>query len=143
MLLCILGVAKTKPDEVADSGPSIWNRIHAIAYWFIWTNSKRMVELRWKYFRSSDYQNSLASRSIMMTQVSKKNQSDERLATLVASLGIPWVFVLLLSLQSSAVRELTGPHSRPQLSHHRCAHRSQGRRDARPDRHALRQSQAV
>lgn len=64
--------------------------IHLVAYYFIWKNSRRMVDLRWKFFRSKDYQNSLHARSIMITQVSKKDQSDERLQQLIASLQVPY-----------------------------------------------------
>lgn len=64
--------------------------IHAVVYVFIFFNYRKVVELRWLYFRSPEYQQSLPARSIMLTHVSKRMQTDQGLRALLDSLQIPY-----------------------------------------------------
>lgn len=62
-----------------------------IVCWFIWFNYGKVIDLRMQWFRSYEYQESLAARSLMITQVGKRMQTDEGLNTLLSSLQIPCV----------------------------------------------------
>lgn len=61
-----------------------------LAFWFIWFNYKRVVDLKHAYFRSKEYQNSLHARSLMITGVQRQYQTDEGLQGLLAGLNIPY-----------------------------------------------------
>ncbi|GAA96278.1 uncharacterized protein L969DRAFT_43529 [Mixia osmundae IAM 14324] len=50
--------------------------ITLIVAFFLWRNFAAMCELRWEYFRGEEYQHSVNSRSVMITQIPKKLQSD-------------------------------------------------------------------
>ncbi|KAH9453175.1 hypothetical protein Pst134EA_024062 [Puccinia striiformis f. sp. tritici] len=56
----------------------------------IYVNYKTVVRLRWQWFRTPEYQNSIYSRSIMMTHVGSKHMSDTGLQTLLTQLHIPY-----------------------------------------------------
>jgi hypothetical protein len=49
-----------------------------------------MLDLRLQYFRSPEYQDALFSRSIMITHLSKRMQSDAGLQGLLDGLQIPY-----------------------------------------------------
>lgn len=49
-----------------------------------------MVRLRWQWFRSPAYQDMLHARSLLITQVGKKFQTDAGLNALLQSLNIPY-----------------------------------------------------
>lgn len=79
-----------------------------IVFGFVWVNYAQMVKLRWQWFRSEEYQNSLHARSIIVcpsapapslrttdptvqiTQVAKQARSDAGIAQLLNSLAIPY-----------------------------------------------------
>ncbi|GAB7346547.1 hypothetical protein MBLNU457_5225t2 [Dothideomycetes sp. NU457] len=52
---------------------------------FLWTNYRAVVRLRKAYFLSSDFQNSLHARTLLVTEVPKTLRSDEALVNLVDS----------------------------------------------------------
>lgn len=64
--------------------------ITAVIFFFIWRSYSRMVALRWRWFRSEEYQSTLHARSLMVTQVAKLNQSDHGIASLLQSLNVPY-----------------------------------------------------
>ncbi|GAA6040001.1 hypothetical protein JCM8097_002661 [Rhodosporidiobolus ruineniae] len=64
--------------------------ITAIACAFIWINWRAIVRLRWQWFRSPQYQEMLSARSLLITQVGKKFQTDNGLGHLLQSLNIPY-----------------------------------------------------
>ncbi|GAA6005269.1 uncharacterized protein JCM10292_005362 [Rhodotorula paludigena] len=64
--------------------------VTAMAFYFIWRNYSIVVKLRWQWFRSPAYQDMLYARSLMVTHVAKKYQTDAGLAGLLASLNIPY-----------------------------------------------------
>lgn len=78
------------------SGNYIWAHVAMsyigtiIALGFIWLNYRQMVRLRWQWFRSPEYQNSLYARSLMITGVSKQLRSDAALAGTLSSIGLPY-----------------------------------------------------
>ena len=49
-----------------------------------------MVRLRWEWFRSPEYQASFFARTLMLTHVPKKLQSDAALHQLLNSIGMPY-----------------------------------------------------
>ncbi|GAA6054811.1 hypothetical protein JCM3770_007446 [Rhodotorula araucariae] len=61
-----------------------------VAFFFIWRNYDAIVRLRWQWFRSPAYQDMLYARSLMITHVNKKFQTDAGLQGLLASLNIPY-----------------------------------------------------
>ncbi|GAA5914365.1 uncharacterized protein JCM6883_003166 [Sporobolomyces salmoneus] len=61
-----------------------------IVFWFIWRNYSAIVTLRWQWFRSKTYQESLHARSLLITSVSKRAQTDQGLAALLSSLNVPY-----------------------------------------------------
>ncbi|BGP19976.1 hypothetical protein JCM10213_006753 [Rhodosporidiobolus nylandii] len=61
-----------------------------IVFFFLWTNWRAIVRLRWQWFRSPAYQDMLHARSLLITQVKKQYQTDEGLAQLLTSLNIPY-----------------------------------------------------
>ncbi|BGP27561.1 DUF221 domain containing protein [Rhodotorula toruloides] len=87
--LLILTMSKVK-------GNWLWAHVVAtyvltfMAFFFIWTNYDAIVRLRWQWFRSPAYQDMLYARSLMITQVNKKFQTDAGLAGLLSSLNIPY-----------------------------------------------------
>ncbi|SCZ94465.1 BZ3500_MvSof-1268-A1-R1_Chr12-2g03916 [Microbotryum saponariae] len=62
----------------------------AVVFYFIWVNYDQMVKMRWQWFRSDEYQNTLHARSIMVTQIQKRDRSDEGLFNLLRTLQIPY-----------------------------------------------------
>ncbi|GAA5853364.1 hypothetical protein JCM9279_005766 [Rhodotorula babjevae] len=61
-----------------------------VVFYFVWVNYAAIVRLRWQWFRSPAYQDMLYARSLMITQVNKKFQTDAALQGLLASLNIPY-----------------------------------------------------
>ncbi|KAH8929123.1 DUF221-domain-containing protein [Atractiella rhizophila] len=61
-----------------------------IVYFFLWRNYSKMLELRWRYFRSNEYQRMLSARSIIATQIPKNLQSDQGLMQIFSNLQIPY-----------------------------------------------------
>ncbi|PWN26882.1 DUF221-domain-containing protein [Jaminaea rosea] len=78
------------------SGNYIWAHVAMsyigtiVALFFIWLNYRQMVRLRWKWFRSDDYQTSFNARTLMITHVDKRMRSDEALAGALSSIGMPY-----------------------------------------------------
>ncbi|GAA5827661.1 hypothetical protein JCM11251_001775 [Rhodosporidiobolus azoricus] len=64
--------------------------ITLLVFWWVWTNYAHIVKLRWQWFRSPAYQEALYARSLMVTQVHRKFQSDAGLGGLLQSLNIPY-----------------------------------------------------
>jgi calcium permeable stress-gated cation channel len=62
--------------------------VNVVAYVFIWLNYRKMVELRWDWFRSEEYQDSLHARSLMTTHIPKKYQTDRGLNVLFNELKV-------------------------------------------------------
>ncbi|KAM0747717.1 DUF221-domain-containing protein [Meredithblackwellia eburnea MCA 4105] len=91
-----------------------------ICLYFIWSNYAQLVRLKWQWFRSEEYQNSLNSRSIIITQVAKPSRSDAGIASLLSSLQIPYpttavhigrkvgLLPELIEAHNAAVRSLEG-----------------------------------
>ncbi|CAO1617447.1 unnamed protein product [Parajaminaea phylloscopi] len=61
-----------------------------VALTLIWYNYRQMVQLRWTWFRSDDYQNAFHARTLMITHVDKRLRSDEALAGALSSIGMPY-----------------------------------------------------
>jgi len=61
-----------------------------VVCFFVWVNTAAVVRLRHRYLRSEDYQNGLFARSIMITNVDRRSQTDEGLRRLLESLRIPY-----------------------------------------------------
>ncbi|GAA6019485.1 hypothetical protein JCM11491_000973 [Sporobolomyces phaffii] len=61
-----------------------------VVFWFVWRNYSAIVTLRWQWFRSKTYQESLHARSLLITAVSKRAQTDQGLASLLSSLNVPY-----------------------------------------------------
>lgn len=61
-----------------------------IVLYVVYYNYKAVLRLRWQWFRSPEYQNSIYSRSIMLTHVGAKHMSDEGLQKLFSQLHIPY-----------------------------------------------------
>ncbi|GAA5846360.1 hypothetical protein JCM5353_005262 [Sporobolomyces roseus] len=61
-----------------------------IVFWFVWRNYSAIVTLRWQWFRSKTYQEQLHARSLLITSVSKRAQTDQGLSALLSSLNIPY-----------------------------------------------------
>ncbi|KZT39324.1 DUF221-domain-containing protein [Sistotremastrum suecicum HHB10207 ss-3] len=57
---------------------------------FTYFHWKRMVELRYQFFRSDEYVQSFYARTLMVSKVPKQLQSDEGLRSLFASLQVPY-----------------------------------------------------
>ncbi|PWN22893.1 DUF221-domain-containing protein [Microstroma glucosiphilum] len=78
------------------SGAFIWAHVAMsyigtiIALGFIWHNYRHMVRLRWEWFRSEEYQSHLYARSLMITGVNRQQRSDQALAGLLSSIGMPY-----------------------------------------------------
>ncbi|CAG7850689.1 Uncharacterized protein C354.08c [Serendipita indica DSM 11827] len=64
--------------------------INIIVLVFVWMNWRKMVALRYKFFRSDEYIKSFYARTLMILNVPKKLQSDEGLQALFAGLQIPY-----------------------------------------------------
>ncbi|KAK4051504.1 hypothetical protein OIO90_004718 [Microbotryomycetes sp. JL221] len=67
----------------------------AIVCFLIWRNWEQVCKLRWQWFRSDEYQNTLHARSLIVTQVPKSMQTDQGLLSLLhnpgqSSLSIPY-----------------------------------------------------
>ncbi|PWN48478.1 DUF221-domain-containing protein [Violaceomyces palustris] len=77
-------------------GSSVWAHVAMsyigtmIALGFIWYNYKEMVRLRWAYFRSDEYQKSFHARTLMITNVAKRLQSDPALAAVLSEIKMPY-----------------------------------------------------
>ncbi|KAN0061279.1 hypothetical protein ACQY0O_006125 [Thecaphora frezii] len=61
-----------------------------IALGFVWYHYREMVRLRWMYFRSEEYQTSFNARTLMITNVPKKLQSDPALAKMLSQIKMPY-----------------------------------------------------
>ncbi|MBW0516954.1 hypothetical protein O181_056669 [Austropuccinia psidii MF-1] len=61
-----------------------------LVLYIIYVNYRAVLRLRWQWFRSKEYQNSLFARSIMLTHVGSKNMSDDGLQKLLNQLQIPY-----------------------------------------------------
>lgn len=57
---------------------------------FVWKNWKEVIRLRKQWFRSPEYVRSFYARTLMITQVPKKYQSDEGLRAIFESTGAPY-----------------------------------------------------
>ncbi|KAB9006567.1 hypothetical protein FH972_026921 [Carpinus fangiana] len=57
----------------------------AIVLYFIWQNYRAVLKLRRLYFNSTEYQASLHSRTLLVTQVPKEHRTDEGLSLLAES----------------------------------------------------------
>ncbi|GAA6058859.1 hypothetical protein JCM10212_002803 [Sporobolomyces blumeae] len=91
-----------------------------IVFWFVWRNYAAIVHLRWQWFRSKAYQESLHARSLIITSVAKRNQTDQGLAALLSSLNVPYptsavhigrrvgALPALIEKHNEAVKELEG-----------------------------------
>ncbi|KAI5480148.1 hypothetical protein MNV49_001808 [Pseudohyphozyma bogoriensis] len=80
----------------AVSGNWLWAHVAItyivtfIVFFFLWMNYNEVIKLRWAWFRSEEYQNSLHARSLLITQVQKGQKSDQGIASLLSSLQIPY-----------------------------------------------------
>lgn len=100
---------KYKPSDLATSSNTLammsitnlsgsWLYVHVVygylvtfmVLYVIYVNYKTVVRLRWQWFRSPEYQNSMHARSIMMTHVGSSHMSDTGLQTLLSQLQIPY-----------------------------------------------------
>ncbi|KAK0548806.1 hypothetical protein OC845_003425 [Tilletia horrida] len=78
------------------SGSYLWAHVAMsylgtlLALAFIYYNYKRMLTLRHAFFRSPEYQTQFHSRTLMITGVKKPLQSDEALAGVLSSIGMPY-----------------------------------------------------
>lgn len=72
----------------AHVGMSYVGTIVALA--FIWYHYREMVRLRWAYFRSEEYQTSFHARTLMMTDVNKRYQSDQALGAVLSETKMPY-----------------------------------------------------
>ncbi|KDN52353.1 DUF221-domain-containing protein [Tilletiaria anomala UBC 951] len=61
-----------------------------IALTFVYFNYRAMVRLRWQYFRSEEYQTAYHARTLMITNVSKRLQSDQALSSMLSTLKMPY-----------------------------------------------------
>ena len=61
-----------------------------IAMAFVWKNWKDVIRLREEWFRSPEYVQSFYARTLMITQVPRKYQSDEGLRAIFESTGAPY-----------------------------------------------------
>ena len=57
---------------------------------FVWFNWKKMLELRYAWFRSPEYMQSFYARTLMVQKVPKKYQSDEGILSILESVQIPY-----------------------------------------------------
>lgn len=57
---------------------------------FVWYNWRHMARLRNEWFESDEYQKSFYARTIMVTDVPRKMQTDEGLTALFQSMQIPY-----------------------------------------------------
>jgi hypothetical protein len=64
--------------------------INALVLGFVWWNWGKMLQLRYTWFRSDEYNKSFYARTLMILSVPKKLQSDEGLQGLFAGLQIPY-----------------------------------------------------
>ncbi|MCJ1307496.1 hypothetical protein MMC25_001142 [Agyrium rufum] len=105
-------------------GAPLW--AHVVCSWlfdlviisFLWINWRAVARLRRHYFESAEYQNSLHSRSLMMTDIPPKDRSDEGILRICDAVeqtaGIPRAAIArnvkevpeLIDQHSEAVREL-------------------------------------
>lgn len=61
-----------------------------LVIFFVWVNWKRMLELRVKWFRSPEYQQSFYARTLMIQKVPKKSQTDEGIRSILESVQVPY-----------------------------------------------------
>jgi calcium permeable stress-gated cation channel len=62
----------------------------AIVCAFVWMNWKAMVKLRHEWFRSPEYANQFYARTLQVTQVPKKYQTDEGIKAIFDSVQVPY-----------------------------------------------------
>ncbi|GAA5989842.1 hypothetical protein JCM10908_002342 [Rhodotorula pacifica] len=86
--------------------------ITGMTFFFVWRNYAAIVKLRWQWFRSPAYQDMLYARSLMITQVSKKYQTDAGLHSLLLSLNIPYPTTAVhIGRRVGALPELVKKHN--------------------------------
>ncbi|PWN43269.1 DUF221-domain-containing protein [Ceraceosorus guamensis] len=80
----------------AVSGGAIWAHVimsyvaTGVIIFFLIINYRKMVQLRWAWFRSPEYQDQFYARTLMMTNVPKQLQSDAALSGLLSTIGMPY-----------------------------------------------------
>ncbi|KAF8462989.1 hypothetical protein BDZ91DRAFT_796760 [Kalaharituber pfeilii] len=76
-------------------GPGIWSQVvlawlfDAIIMYFLWVNYKAVFQLRQKYFESQEYQQTLASRTLMVTDIPSEYRSDQGLERILHEIKVP------------------------------------------------------
>ncbi|GAA6054809.1 hypothetical protein JCM3770_007445 [Rhodotorula araucariae] len=86
--------------------------ITGITLFFVWRYYAAVVRLRWQWFRSPAYQDMLYARSLMITHVNKKYQTDAGLHSLLASLKIPYPTTAVhIGRRVGALRTLIKKHN--------------------------------
>ncbi|KAK0566798.1 hypothetical protein OC844_000547 [Tilletia horrida] len=86
----------TRISMARVSGSYLWAHVamsylgSLLALGFIYFNYKRMLVLRHAWFRSPEYQSQFHSRTLMITGVKRPLQSDEALAGVLSSIGMPY-----------------------------------------------------
>lgn len=61
-----------------------------VALGFLWYNWRHMLRLRWDWFRSPEYQNSLHARTLLITHVGPSLRSDKALADVLERFQMPY-----------------------------------------------------
>lgn len=64
--------------------------ISALVMFFVWRNWKEMLRLRQAWFRSPEYMKSFYARTLAVTHVPKKFQSDEGIRAIFESVQVPY-----------------------------------------------------
>ncbi|OAX42791.1 DUF221-domain-containing protein [Rhizopogon vinicolor AM-OR11-026] len=64
--------------------------ISALVMFFVWRNWKEMLRLRQAWFRSPEYMQSFYARTLAVTHVPKKYQSDEGIRAIFESVQVPY-----------------------------------------------------
>ncbi|KAF9243161.1 hypothetical protein BU15DRAFT_86554 [Melanogaster broomeanus] len=64
--------------------------ISAVVMFFVWRNWKEMLRLREQWFRSPEYMESFYARTLTVTRVPRKYQSDEGIRAIFESVQVPY-----------------------------------------------------
>lgn len=64
--------------------------ISGLVMYFIWLNCKRMLRLRQEWFRSPEYLESFYARTLIVTGVPRKYQTDEGIRAIFESVQVPY-----------------------------------------------------
>ncbi|CEH18554.1 Uncharacterized conserved protein [Ceraceosorus bombacis] len=89
------GILRRFTIQQVDGG-AIWAHVvmsylaTAVVLFFLIINYRKMVQLRWTWFRSPEYQDQFYARTLMMTNVPKQLQSDAALSGLLSTIGMPY-----------------------------------------------------